>query len=377
MIIRGRSPTPEMPERPPFFDHLAVLADAMRGRLLLALDGRELAVAELCAVLQAPQSTVSRHLRLLADDGWVLSRRDGASRRYRLEPERLSPSARQLWQLASTEVAATPAAVRDRLRLKEVLAERRTRSREFFSSAAGRWDRLRRELFGRHAELAPLFGLLDPDQVVGDLGCGTAAAATALAPFVRRVVAVDASEGMLAAARERLASHPNAEVRRGDLEALPLADGELDAALLLLVLHHVVEPAEVLAEVARTLKPGGRLLLVDMTPHEREEYRREMGHQWLGFAPGQLQRWLAGAGFEAGRRTLLPPDPEARGPVLFALSTRRATAAGAARGSGSVLGDEAEALRSLLADQARAAAAAAEVHDEPSNRDRTLNPKES
>lgn len=316
-----------MLDRPPIFDHMSVLADAMRGRLLLSLEGRELTVSELCAVVQSPQSTVSRHLRHLADGGWVLSRRDGTSRRYRMELERLTPGARRLWQLARGEVAATPAAVQDRLRLKEVLAARRSRSQEFFSSAAGRWDRLRRELFGRHSELPALLGLLDPEWVVGDLGCGTGRAAAAVAPFVRRVVAVDASEAMLETAREALAGQASVDLRRGELEELPVADGELDAALLLLVLHHVVEPSDVLAEVARALKPGGRLLLVDMIPHEREEYRREMGHQWLGFAPGQLQRWLAGAGFEAGRRTLLPPDPEARGPVLFALSARRSTVA--------------------------------------------------
>lgn len=305
---------------------MSVLADGLRGRLLLSLEGRELTVSELCAVVQSPQSTVSRHLRQLADGRWVLSRRDGTHRRYRMEPQRLAPGARGLWQLTRGEVAATAAAAQDRLRLRAVLAERRDRSQRFFSSAAGHWDRLRRELFGSHSELAALPGLLDPGWVVGDLGCGTGRSAAALAPFVRRVIAVDASEAMLDAARERLADHGNVELRLGELEAMPVADGELDAALLLLVLHHVPEPAEVLAEVARAMKPGGRLLLVDMVPHEREEYRREMGHQWLGFAPGPLAEWLEGSGFGAGRRIPLQPDPEAQGPALFALTARRSAA---------------------------------------------------
>lgn len=312
-----------MPERLPIFDHMSVLADTLRARLLLSLEGRELAVSELCTVVQSPQSTVSRHLRLLGDDGWLLCRRDGTSRRYSLEPDRLAPAARRLWQLAREEVAATPAAAQDGLRLRQVMADRRSRSREFFSSAAGRWDRLRRELFGSRSEVPALLGLLDPGWVVGDLGCGTGGTAEALAPFVRRVVAVDASEAMLEAARRRLAGRPNVELRQGELEALPVAAGELDAALLVLVLHHLVDPPEVLAEVGRALAPGGRLLIVDMTPHDREEYRQQMGHQWLGFAPEQLAGWLAGAGFEGFRQALLPPDPEAMGPALFAASARR------------------------------------------------------
>ena len=273
---------------------------------------------------------------MLADDGWLGSWRDGTSRRYRLEVERLQPAARRLWQLVGELIRGLPAARQDRDRLASVLAERRTRSREFFSSTAGEWDRVRRELFGAGAETLPLLGLLDPRWVVGDLGCGTGQTAAAVAPFVARLIAVDESEKMLAAARRRLASHHHAEARRGSLEALPIADGALDAALLILVLHHLADPPAVLAEVARALAPGGRLLVVDMLPHDRERYRQEMGHLWLGFAPEQLGGWLADAGFAPPRLVPLPPDPEAKGPNLFAATAtlnpdhrRPATAAGA------------------------------------------------
>lgn len=317
-------------ERPLILDRMATLADPTRGRLLSLLERRELAVTELCSALQLPQSTVSRHLKVLFDDGWLLARRDGTSRLYRMEPEGMEGAAQPLWQLAREQVGRTAVAEQDRVRLRSVLASRRTRSREFFSSTAGQWDKLRRELFGVHSEVAALLGLLDSDWVVGDLGCGTGRLVEALAPFVGRVVAVDASAQMLEAARERLNGLDSGlagqvELRQGELEALPLATAELDAAVLLLVLHHVVDPGEALAEVARALKPGGRLLIVDMAPHEREEYRHEMGHLWLGLPAERLSAWLRGADFEAIRILPLPPDPRAKGPALFAATARRKT----------------------------------------------------
>ncbi len=119
---------------------------------------------------------------------------------------------------------------------------------------------------------------------MGDLGCGTGALLSTLAPHVARVIGVDASDEMLAAARARTAGLDNVELRRGTLEALPIDDATLDAATMMLVLHHLPSPALALAEAARVLKPGGRLLVVDMAPHEREEYRQQMGHVWLGFS---------------------------------------------------------------------------------------------
>ncbi len=320
-----------MSERLPIFDRFSALADPTRARLLLALERRELAVAELTAVLQLPQSTVSRHLKVLTGGGWLVARREGTSRHYSLAPDRLSGASRRLWQLVREEVAATPTAAADADRLRRVLAERRARSREFFASAAGRWDRLRRDLFGRDAEAPVLLGLLDERWTVGDLGCGTGRAAEALAPYVERVVAIDNSEAMLEEAARRLTPLANVELRRGELESLPVADGELDAALLVLVLHHVADPGEALAEVARALAPGGRLLIVDLAPHERLEFRDEMGHLWLGFSEAQLGGWLSAAGFASWRLAPLAADREAppaeRRPALFALTARRAEGA--------------------------------------------------
>jgi ArsR family transcriptional regulator len=128
---------------------------------------------------------------------------------------------------------------------------------------------------------------------------------------------------MLQAARRRLRDLPNVQVRRGELEALPIADAELDAATLLLVLHHLPDPAAALAETRRVLKPGGRVVIADMLPHDHEEYRAQMGHVWLGFADDQLRRLLGAAGFDGIRIVPMPPAPESKGPALFVATGRR------------------------------------------------------
>jgi len=312
---------------PEVFDHLAALADPTRGRLLYALETRELTVNELATALQLPQSTVSRHLKVLGDGAWVAARAEGTSRLYRMERDRLAPAAGKLWSAVRDSVGKQRIARHDAARLATVMAKRRSASEAFFSTAAGRWDALRAELFGAHTELLALCGLIDDSLIVGDLGCGTGAVTEALAPYVTRVVGVDGSRAMLAAARRRLAERTNVELRHGDLEALPFEDEELGAALLVLALHHVPEPRAVLAEAARVIAPGGRLVVVDMLPHDREAYRREMGHVWLGFSEEQLTGWLASAGFGSARFVALPADTDAKGPALFTAAARRTSAA--------------------------------------------------
>jgi ArsR family transcriptional regulator len=308
----------------PMFGWMTSLADATRARLLRLVERHELAVAELCTVLQLPQSTVSRHLKVLVDDGWLAVRSEGTSRFYRLAATQLDPAARRLWALLREQTAQGGVAEQDERRLATVLSGRRTRSQAFFGSAAGQWDKLRREMYGERFDLVGLAGLLDAAWVVGDLGCGTGQIAETLAPFVRQVIAVETSRAMLAAAKRRLDELTNVELRRGDLEALPIDDGALDAAVICLVMHHVAEPAAVLGEAARALTPGGRLLLIDMLQHDRADYREQMGHVWLGFAPAQVSEWLAQAGFEQVRVHPLPAPPATKGPALFAAAARRA-----------------------------------------------------
>jgi ArsR family transcriptional regulator len=274
-------------------------------------------------VTQLPQSTVSRHLKVLGDGGWVTSRADGTSRRYRAMADKLDSAGRRLWTLVREQVSVAPSAQNDTQRLRSVLAERRSASQEFFSTAAGQWDRLRGDLFGVRADLVGLLGLLDETWSVADLGCGTGQVSEMLAPFVAQVVAVDESAAMLNAARKRLKDHDNVSVREGDLGALPIDDESLDAALIFLVLHYTADPAEVLSEVCRVLKPEGRVLVVDMMPHERSEFRNIMGHVWQGFGADELARWAEQAGLHDLRYHPLPADPVAKGPTLFAASARR------------------------------------------------------
>ena len=308
---------------PAIHDHLAALADATRSRILLLLDRHELTVGELCGIMQLPQSTVSRHLKALSDAGWVSSRAEATSNLYSLTRDALDPAARRLWTVVREQAGLSTTSQQDQRRLQAALAERRTRSQEFFSSSAGQWDRVRKELFGDRFHLAALAAFADKAWTVGDLGCGTGPTSEALAPFVGRVIGVDASATMLQAAKKRLREYGNVELRRGELEALPIDDARLDAAVLMLVLHHVAEPERALGEVRRTLKTGGRLLIVDMQPHDREGYRHQMGHVWLGFSDHQISRILSENGFEDIRVVVLPANSESKGPGLFVATANR------------------------------------------------------
>lgn len=296
---------------------LQSLADATRNRILLLLEERELTVGELCEVLRLPQSTVSRHLKILADEGWVASRSEGVSRYYRMPQGELDAAARRLWQVVRDEAASAPAAARDAERVRSVLADRRSKAEAFFDTTAGQWDRLRLELFGARSELLPLLGLLDPAWTVADLGCGTGHLAQLLAPFVARVIGVDASAAMLRAARTRLGGMPNVELRRGKLEDPPIPAGSLDAAFMTLVLPYIGEPARVIGAAANRLASGGRLLVTDLMPHERSEYRQTLGHLWQGFGEAQVSDWMTAAGLRGIRYRRVPLGTDGRGTTLF------------------------------------------------------------
>src|SRR4051812_38188264 len=154
---------------PAILDHLSALADTTRSRILLLLDRHELTVTELCSVMQLPQSTVSRHLKALSDSAWVAARAEGTSNLYAMTRDELDPSARRLWLLVREQVGSSAAAMQDQRRLQSVLAERRTKSQEFFSSSAGHWDRLRDEMFGDRFHLAALPAFADSSWTMGDL----------------------------------------------------------------------------------------------------------------------------------------------------------------------------------------------------------------
>jgi ubiquinone/menaquinone biosynthesis C-methylase UbiE/DNA-binding transcriptional ArsR family regulator len=299
-------------------DRLAALSEPLRLRIVRLLEAEELSVGEVAKVVQLPQSTVSRHLKILAETAWVSRRNEGTATLYRLVLDDLPPEPRALWLSVRGQMGHGPELAEDGARLRAVLAERRTDSQAFFGRVAGEWDSLRNSLFGTLFTSRALLSLLPRHWTVADLGCGTGNGSELLAPCVARVLAVDQSGPMLEAARKRLADFQNVEFIQGPLETLPLADSSVDATVCLLVLHHVPEPARAVAEMHRVLRPGGVALIVDMTEHGREEYRHTMGHRHLGFAPRTVESMLADAGFGAPRVQVLPGNPEVRGPGLIA-----------------------------------------------------------
>jgi ArsR family transcriptional regulator len=306
----------------PVFERLAALSEPIRARMLRVLAREELAVGELARVLQTSQPTVSRHLKQLDEGGWVLKRKAGTASYYRLSLEAIDEEARALWAVVASEVEAEardPAShyAEDLRRLEGVLAERTGDSEELFRRLGGRWDTVRRELFGDGYVLPALLALLPAGQTVVDLGCGTGATLPLLAPVAGRVIGVDREEAMLAVAEERVAGLPSVELRRGLLDALPLEGGSVDLALCQLVLHHVRELAPVYHEVSRVLAPEGRWLILDMVEHDREEYRSTMGHQHLGFSEADVRAHAEQAGLRVLSWRVLPPDSAAQGPALF------------------------------------------------------------
>ncbi len=295
------------------------LSDKTRLRMLHLLEGNEIGVAELCEIVQLPQSTVSRHLRVLSDLKWLSSRRDGSAHFYRLILDELDDEARKLWLLTRDQTRSWSAIHQDELRLERVLRERQSETQNFFAGAAGEWDRLRAEMYGSGFTHSAILSLLPDDYVVADLGCGTGQITERLSQHVGKVIAVDNSAAMLKAARKRLGERSNVELHRAQVESLPIESSSCDAALLVLVLTYVEDPAVVLKEISRILKSGGKLIVVDLLPHDREDFRRQMNQRHAGFSVEALTSLLVGNGFARDAVVIepLPPEPQSKGPALF------------------------------------------------------------
>lgn len=305
-------------------DRLVALGEMVRLRILRMLEREELSVGEVARIVQLPQSTVSRHLKVLGDGGWLVKRTEGTATFYRLVLDDLPQPCRELWlvvreQLGGpTGTGTTPELAEDVRRLAAVIAERRQDSQSFFGRVAGQWDDVRGELFGTRFTAESLLALLPREWTVVDLGCGTGNVAELLSPLVKRVIAVDASAAMLKAAQKRLEGRGNVEFVRGEAQRLPLRDASADAVVAFLVLHHVPEIAAALGEMRRVLRRGGVALIVDMVEHDRQSYRHTMGHHWLGFGEQRLGDELRRAGFGDVRFVPQTPEADAKGPGLFA-----------------------------------------------------------
>jgi ArsR family transcriptional regulator len=303
---------------------MEALADPTRLRLLRLLERNELTVNDLCDILQLPQSTVSRHLKVLADQKWAKSRAQGTTHLYRMLLDELSPAARKLWLLAREQTDAWATLQQDQMRLSRRLKDRSADAQQFFASAAGKWDQLRTQLYGHTFVPASIAAMLPATYTVADLGCGTGALSEMVSPHVARVLAVDNSPAMLKAAGKHLEGHPNVELLRADLTGLPIADASCDAAILSLVLTYLPEAQPVLTEMARILKPTGKAVIVDLLPHDNDDFRRQMGQAVAGFSPAELQSLLTTAGLTNPIITPLPPEPNTKGPALFLATATKA-----------------------------------------------------
>lgn len=306
-------------------ERLAALAEALRLRLLRLVEVQELSVGEIANVVQLPQSTVSRHLKVLADAGWVAKRHEGTATYFRLSAGDLDDAGQALWAAVRERAVSNTDLAEDERRARAVLADRKTDSLSFFGRHSGEWDHLRHELFGGRFTTVAMLSLLRRDWVVADLGCGTGNAAEFLSPFVEQVFAVDLSGPMLTAARTRLAGTRNVNFVEAGIEKNGLADASIDAAVCVLVLHHLENPAAAVREtrrVLRTSRGGGVGLFVDMISHDRDEYRRNMGHKHLGFSRHQVIEMLGEAGFADVVYHELQPEPQAKGPGLFVATGR-------------------------------------------------------
>ena len=272
-------------------------SDPTRVRILALLEREELAVQELMDVLGMAQSRVSRHLAILRDAGLVQDRRDGTYVFYRF----VAPGAgewQEAWALVSRTLRDDPTRERDLAALSQVMEARAERTRSFFDSVGPEWDALRKVFNDDALRARAIARLVTPGLRVADVGTGTGILAAELARLGLRVIAIDNSARMLDAARAKLAADHElgVELRRGEARALPLADGEVDAALAHMVLHYLPSPAEAVREMARAVKPGGSVVLVDFVRHAHEWMRQELGVAWLGFEPGEIAAWCGEAG---------------------------------------------------------------------------------
>ena len=272
---------------------LKVFADATRMRLLALLAREELTVAELASITGLAQPRVSTHLAKLKEAGLVRDRRAGVSAYYRFDDEGLEPAQLTLW-LAMRDGSNDPLLNQDAARLPSVLSARE-REQNWADSVAG--DMERHYSPGRtwEALARSALPLLDPGDVL-DIASGDGVLAELLAPYSDRYICLDASRRVVNAATERLRVHPNVEVREGDMHALPFDDESFDLVVMMHALTYANRPAAAVAEAARVLRKGGRLLLSSLGKHAHASAVAPFGHVNLGFTQKDLQKFIDKAG---------------------------------------------------------------------------------
>jgi ArsR family transcriptional regulator len=285
-------------------DIFRALADATRLRIMALLRSMELSVGELAQVLGQSQPRVSRHVKILCDAGLAERRKEGSwvfvalGQAARVEPVLASLDAWAVYEPDHWRLA-------DAARLAAVRADRASAAAGWFESNAGQWDAIR-SLHIAESEVEQAMGAVLGDDKVGqliDIGTGTGRMLELFAGRADRALGIDRSSEMLRLARAKLSERglANAELRQADLYALPLPDGAADVAIIHHVLHFAQQPGAAIAEAGRVLAPGGRLLIADFAPHEREELRTRDAHARLGFSDEQIIGWFGNAGLAPAR----------------------------------------------------------------------------
>ncbi len=309
------------------------MADQVRRRILQLVSRHELSVSEVVECLRLPQSTVSRHLKVLREAGLILDRRKGTVVLYGAADRNSDwvgePVCLPEMLLDWVAVETLPAVIERRL---VAVVDRRVASHgSFFSRYAHRWDEMRIEAFGDAFHLEALTALLPGEWTVADIGAGTGWLLPILSSTFWRVIAVEPIPEMLAEATRVAQTRKlsNVELKRGDLGRLPIESACVDMVCAALVLHHVPSPAEAVAELFRVTKPGGRLLIVEQKAHENESFHQRMGDRWRGFSSVELGECVASAGFsDVVSRSLSHESRAATAedvPELFTITARRGT----------------------------------------------------
>lgn len=284
-------------------DLFRALADPTRLRIVALLRAMELSVGELAQVLEQSQPRVSRHVRILCDAGLAVRRREGSWVFLTAAPARLSDPVFALLDLESEGEAWH---VADTAKLVAVRADRASAASAYFAAHADHWDAIRSLHVAESAVEGAMRDMLGAElgRLV-DLGTGTGRMLELFAPAARHAIGVDRSPEMLRLARAKLDGQARVELRQGDVTALPLDDASADCVIVHQVLHYLPAPDTAIAEAARLLAPGGRLLIVDFASHDREELRETDAHARLGFSDAQIGRWFARAGLDLVRTETL------------------------------------------------------------------------
>jgi ArsR family transcriptional regulator len=292
---------------------MRLLSDPTRVRILLLLEKEELSVAELQEILAKGQSQISTHLSQLKAAELVEDRRTGKNIFYRLKTHVGTEGVlfSQLLGLLRKAAADIPEAGSDAEALRLTLQKRRDKMRSYFDSLAGRFGR--EYLPGRSWQgLAEALLNLLPPLAIADLGAGEGTFSQLLARRAQKVIAVDNSERMVEFGSQLARKHDikNLEYRYGDMEALPLSDAEADLAFFSQSLHHALYPERAVAEAYRIVKPGGRIIILDLLRHQFEEARELYADVWLGFTELELQRFLKEAGFRNATTSVVHRETE-------------------------------------------------------------------